>query len=465
LNRDGSFDNWRIEMTATPTINLPARDVEVAGDYDVVVCGGGPAGCAAALGAARSGSKTLLIEQSGCLGGTATISMNQHLARFTAYGHSPDIAGGIADEVFRRSIAEGGGMKWLRAGAQDVEDHLVEQLMIDFEGFKLLLDRMMEEAGVEIFFYTQLADAVVEDGRIVAAIVTNKSGCYAVRAKRFIDCTGDADLAFRAGCPTVKGRPQDGRMQPVSMMYRVGGVDVPLAQDYYSFQDPHMAGFCRKAHELGLLDWQTSCGGLWWNKNRPGEVVPNFSHMHVDATDFRDLTRACILGRRQVQEAFKAMKALVPAFKDSFLIDTAPYIGIRETRRIDALYTMTVDDIRNATIFEDSIGLGSSHTDVHNPDGPGQDAGNVFRLPDGKYYSIPYRTLVPRGVANLVVAGRCHGASHGAVGSTRFMAQCLIMGEAAGRAASLGIERGVGFAELPVRELQARLERAGAILR
>jgi len=454
-------------MSPSPTIRLPARDVEVVGDYDVVVCGGGPAGVTAAIGAARSGCRTLLVEQFGCLGGTATVAMNQKVARFTAYGHSPDIAGGITAELFHRSIAEADGMKWLRRGAQDVPDRMVEELMIEFEGFKLLLDRMMEEAGVEVFFHTQLADAVVEGGRIGAAVVTNKSGCFAVRARRFIDCTGDADLAFRAGCPTVKGRPEDGRMQPVSMLYRVGGVDVARAQDYFYNQDPMMKEFCRKAQERGLLGpWRSSCSGLWWNENRPGEVVPNFSHMHVDATDFRALSKACALGRRQVQEAFRAMKALVPGFEKSFLIDTAQYLGIRETRRIEALYMMTVDDIKGATIFEDSIGLGSSHTDVHSPDGPGQCQKNVFRLPDGKYYSIPYRTLVPKsGPENLAVAGRCHGATHGALGSTRFMTQCMIMGEAAGRAAALGIEGDASFAEVPVGELQSRLERSGGILR
>ncbi|MFC1479688.1 FAD-dependent oxidoreductase [Planctomycetota bacterium] len=189
------------------------------------------------------------------------------------------------------------------------------------------------------------------------------------------------------------------------------------------------------------------------------------SVMHMDGTDFRDLTKACILGRKQVQEAFRAMKALVPGFENSFLIDTAQYIGIRETRRIEALYMMSVEDIQNATIFEDSIGLGSSHTDVHSPDGPGQCQKNIFRLADGEYYSIPYRTLVPHRIDNIAVAGRCHGASHGALGSTRFMTQCMIMGEAAGRAAVLSIEKGSSFANVPVPELQKRLEDAGGILR
>lgn len=451
---------------STQHIRIPAREVEVLGDYDVVVCGGGPAGITAAISAARSGNRTLIIEQFGCLGGTATVAMNQKVARFTAYGHSPDIAGGITGELFRRSIAEADAMKWLRRGAQDLPDRMVEELMVEFEGFKLLLDRMMEEAGVEVFFYTQVADAVVEGDEVVAAVLTNKSGCFAVRAKRFIDCTGDADLAFRAGCPTIKGRPKDGRMQPMSMLYRVGGVDVERAQDYFYNQDPMMKGFCRKAQEQGLLgDWRSSCGGLWWNENRPGEVVPNFSHMHLDGTDFRDLTRACILGRKQVQEAFRAMKALVPGFENSFLIDTAQYLGVRETRRIQARYMMTVEDIRNATIFEDSIGLGSSHTDVHSPDGPGQCQDNLFRLPDGKYYSIPYRTLVPERLKNVAVAGRCHGASHGALGSTRFMTQCMIMGEAAGTAAVLSIEEKRSLAEVSVEELQKRLEEAGGILK
>jgi FAD dependent oxidoreductase len=448
------------------TVLEPAKELEVVGDYDVVVAGGGPAGIAAAISAARAGLKTLIIEQFGCLGGTATVAMNQKIARFTAYGHSPDIAGGITREIFMRCIDEAQGMKWLRRGAEDIEDRMVEELMIELEGFKFLLDRMMEEAGVEVFFYTQLADVVLEGDEISAAIITNKSGRFAVRAKRFIDCTGDADLAFRAGCPTVKGRPEDGKMQPVSLMYRVGGVDVDRAQHYFYEEDFCLKEFCKKAQEMGILgDWRSSCGGLWWNKNRPGEVIPNFSHMHLDATDFKDLSQACILGRKQVQEAFAAMKQLVPGFEQSFLIDTAQYIGIRETRRIVADYTMTVDDIKNMTIFEDSIGLGSSHTDVHSPDHGGQDKGNIFRLPDGKYYSIPYRTLVPQKVGNIAVAGRCHSASHGALGSTRFMTQCMIMGEAAGTAAALSVENDCSFADVDISKLQGVLEEAGGVLR
>jgi hypothetical protein len=431
----------------------PAREIEILGEYNVVVAGGGPAGVCAGLAAARLGMKTLIVEQFGCLGGMVTSGLHQKIAVFTAEGGSPEIVGGIGREIARRAIDE-----------YEADDPGRPGVFVEIEGFKYLLDRIAEEAGLEVLFYSQVSDAVVEDGRVTGLMLNNKSGRFAALGEVVIDCTGDADVAFRAGCRMMHGRPEDGKMQPVTLMYRVGGVDWPLAQRYWK-EDRRLMGFCKKAAEAGLMGpWQTTLGGFWWGPSRPDQVGVNFTHMHLDGSSAPDLTRAAVWGRKQVWEAVRAMKELVPGFENSYLIDTAAMIGVRETRRIFGDYVLTADDIKNQAIFDDSIGLGGAFIDIHNTEGPGKDAKDGYRLPQGCYYSIPYRTLVPEKMDGLLVAGRCHSATHEAAGSTRWMSQCMVMGQAAGTAAALAVRsssqpRGVG-----VKSLQQQLRSDGAVL-
>jgi len=437
----------------TEKLRRPARDVDVLGSYDVVVAGGGPAGVCAGLAAARSGMKTLLVEQFSCLGGMATAGLHQKIAVFRGAGGRPDIVGGIPREIADRAVA-------------DHEAHMRGQdLFVEVEGFKYLLDCMAEEAGLDLLYYSRVSETVLEDGRLTGLLLNTKSGTCAALARRVVDCTGDADVAFRAGCPTTHGRPEDGAMQPCTLMYRVAGVDWPAVQAYMK-DDRGLTEFCRRAAEKGLMrPWQSQLMGFWWIPSRPDHVGINFTHMHLDGTSAADLTTAAVEGRRQVREAVRAMRELIPGFEKSYLIDTASYIGIRETRRIQGEYVLTEQDVREQTIFEDSIGLGAAFIDIHNVEGPGMDRRSGFHLPEGGYYSIPYRTLVPHGVENLLVAGRCHSATHEAAGSTRWMTQCMVMGEAAGVAAALSIEADVPSRAVAVGDLQSALRAAGAILK
>lgn len=263
----------------------------------------------------------------------------------------------------------------------------------------------------------------------------------------------------------MHGRPGDGRMQPVTLMYRVGGVDWPRAGQYWR-EDAQLRGFCKKAVEAGLMGpWQSQLMGFWWGPARPDQVGVNFTHMHYDGASAFDMSKASIEGRRQVREAVRAMRELAPGFENSYLIDTAAYVGVRETRRIFGEYVLTADDLKNLTIFEDTIGLGGAFIDIHNTEGPGMDSKSGYHLPPGAYYSIPYRTLVPETVDGLLIAGRCHSATHEAAGSTRWMSQCMVMGQAAGAAASLAVSDAVLPRGVDIAMLQERLERDGAILR
>ena len=248
-------------------------------------------------------------------------------------------------------------------------------------------------------------------------------------------------------------------------MYRVGGVEWGKVETYLQV-DGGLREFCRKATDQGLMrPWQSVLMGFWWIPSRPDQVGINFTHMHFDGASAFDLTAASIEGRKQVQEAVRAMRALIPGFEKSYLIDTAAYVGIRETRRIYGEYVLTVEDLKNQTTFDDSIGLGAAFVDIHNVEGPGMDKKSGYHLPPGGYYSIPYRTLVPEKIDNLLVAGRCHSATHEAAGSTRWMTQCMVMGQAAGTAATLAIQGNATPRSVNVGKLRKRLATDGAILR
>lgn len=435
------------------TITEPARETEVMGEFDVAVAGGGPAGVCAGLAAARRGMRTLLVEQFNCLGGMATSGLHQKIAVFVGSGGAPEIVAGIAREIAERATKDYEA-DWRSSG-----------LFVEIEGFKYLLDRMAEESGVEVLFYSQVSDALSDSDRVTGIILNNKSGRFAALAKIVVDCTGDGDVAFRAGCRMMRGRAGDGKTQPLTLMYRVGGVDWPRCARYWS-EDAELRGFCRQAVEKGLMrPWQSQLMGFWWIPTRPDQVGVNFTHMHLDGSSAFDLTKASIEGRRQVREAVLAMRELVPGFENSYLIDTAPYVGVRETRRICGEYTLTEEDIRNQTIFHDGIGLGAAFVDIHNVDGPGMDAKSGYHLPEGGYYSIPYRTLVPERIENLLVAGRCHSATHEAAGSTRWMSQCMVMGQAAGTAAALAVESRTVPRLIDINALRQALLADGAILR
>lgn len=429
------------------------RNLPVVGEYEVVVAGGGPAGICAGLAAARRGRHVLLVEQFGCLGGMATAGLHQKIAVFVGGGGTPDIVGGIPREIAGR------------ADKDREADFRPEGLFVEMEGLKLLLDEMAEEAGLNLLYYTQVGEPLLDGDRITGIVVHNKSGAQAVLGQRVLDCTGDADVAFRAGCRVMHGRPEDGNMQPATLMYRVGGVDRAQVLEYQQ-QDRQLKEFCRKAVQKGLMrPWQSELMGFWWIPSRPDQYNINFTHMHVDGTSAADLTRACIEGRKQVQEVVRAMRALIPGFENSYLIDTAASIGIRETRRIYGEYVLTAEDIMSQTVFEDSIGLGAAFIDIHNVEGPGMDRRSGYHQPPGGYYSIPYRTLVPEKFEHLLVAGRCHSATHEAAGSTRWMTQAMVMGQAAGTAAALSIEHGVTPRAIDIPRLQETLTQDGAMLR
>jgi hypothetical protein len=421
-------------------------------EVDVLVVGGGPAGVGAAFAAARNGAETLVVEQFNCLGGVATAGGHGHISKYDENGTGRRVVGGIAHEIGERVVDRGIGIRPSSA-------------YVDFEveGMKLLLDEMAEESGVSLLYYTFFSDTIVENGTVVGAVIQNKGGRQVVRAQRVIDCTGDGDVAFNAGCPYEIGRPKDSKCQPVTLMFTIGGVNWDRVKEYrkgYNVND-----LWKKAHENGDMEpFQTNLMGWWWTPTRPDQVGVNFTHViYIDSTKAEDLTKATIEARKQAYETIEVYRKYVPGMENCYMVSTPNTIGIRESRRIMGDYILTEEDVKGQREFDDNICYGSFYVDIHCIDGPGMDA-TVWRPPKGFKYHIPYRVLIPRKAENLLTAGRCISCTHVALGSIRVMVQCIGMGEAAGTAAALSLKTDVPPRQLDIATLQDQLHNQNCIL-
>lgn len=429
-----------------------AERLPLAGEADVVIAGGGPAGIVAAVAAARQGAKVLLIEQFNCLGGVAGAGGHGHISRFDEGGTGRQIIGGIADEIARRVVAGGWGFRNSYG------------VWFEIEGLKVVLEQLAGETGVQLLYHTFVAESVVEEGTLQGVIIQNKGGRQWIRASRVVDGTGDGDVAFHAGCPFEMGRREDGRCQPATLMFTLGGVDWSRVRQWRT--DWAMSHVWAEAQRRGdMRPFQTALMGFWWTPTRPDQVGVNFTHLlHVDATRAEDLTRATIEGRKQVLESITVFRKYVPGMEQCYLISTPQTVGIRESRRILGEYVMTEDDVKGQVVFEDTIAFGSFFIDIHAIDGPGMSS-TVWHPPAPFKYGIPYRILVPRNVENLLVAGRCVSCTHVAMGSLRVMATCMALGEAAGMAAALSLQRRIPPRRLDPEILREHLRREGAIVR
>jgi hypothetical protein len=334
----------------------------------------------------------------------------------------------------------------------------------EVEGMKLVLEQMAAECGAELLYHTFLSDAIRDGRNLTGVIVQNKDGRQAILAKRVIDCTGDGDVAARAGCEFDVGEDGTGHCQPVTLMFTIGGVDYDKVKAFRG-SDYKLQAVWKKAQDAGdMRPFQNQIMGWWWTPTRPDQVGINFTHVNfIDATKAGDLTRATVEARQQAYEAIQVYRKYVPGMENCYMVSTPNTVGIRETRRIRGLHTLTKADVLAEQPFADSIGYGSFFIDIHNCSGPGMDR-KEQRPRTGFRYQIPYRITVPKDVDNLLVAGRCVSVDHEALGSLRVMPQCGVLGQAAGVAAVLSIRQGVPPSKVDVAALQQTLREQDCIL-
>lgn len=424
------------------------KELDVRFDVDVCVAGGGPAGIAAAVMAARQGAKVLLLESQGFFGGAGTAGL---VPAFMPFENGKEfLAEGIGREVYEKS----------RVDPAVIMDRTVG---IQVERLKKIYDDMVQEAGVSFLFFATVIDVVKKDNRIENLIVSTKSGLFAVKAKVFIDATGDADICARSDVPFELG-DEDGNTQAASLCSLWADIEwkkmrtdhnlfleKAFEEGVFTQKDRHVPGFCRAG---------VTSGGA------------NIGHVFgIDGTNDEDLTRGMITGRKILPEFRNFFNNYVKeGYEHAFPMVSASYLGVRESRRIVGEYVMTLQDFIDRASFDDEIGRFSYPVDLHAASASQEDFNKFetdhskFRYADGESYGIPYRALLPQKVDNLLVAGRCISADRSMLSSVRVMPGCFITGQAAGMAAALCADRNCGPKELNVRLLQRALKKAGAYL-
>lgn len=461
-------------MDTTATIPY-ARPLPVAPEFDVVVVGGGPSGIGAAIAAARAGARTLLIERYGYLGGNLTAGLVGPCMTSFSLDGSEQLIRGIFEEFVQRMVAEGGALHPSGIPAGSAYCGFIEYghdkvTPFDPECAKITALRMVREAGVELLLHTLVVDTITAPGaagkpEITGLVCASKSGLHVQPAKRYVDCSADGDLAALAGAEIAIGRDSDGLMQPMTMFFRVQGVDDAKVEEYVRTHPDDFrpyASIVAKATAEGRFPAPRKGIGVY-KTLQPGVWRVNTSRvLRRNGTDVHDLTAAEIEGREQVMALLAFFRSDLPGFENATLLDTAATIGVRETRRVVGDYTLTLGDLQNGRRFEDVIALCGYPVDIHDPSGAG--GGTAEAPPTANTYEIPYRVLVPRDVDGLLVAGRAVSATHEALGAIRVMPPCFAMGEAAGTAAAMSLAAGIAPRAVNVTELQARLREEGVFL-
>ena len=439
-------------------IEEPSRTIPVMAETDVLVVGSGPGGLAAALAAAREGVDTMLVERHGCFGGVITQAMIGTIAWYRTNDKVVD-AGGIGVEFEQRAADMGASLS------------VFEYEIIDTEVFKYIADQVVQEAGITPLLHCPTVDVILEGNAVKGVVTESKSGRQAILAKRVIDATGDADLAFRSGAPCRKD-PKD-ELEPVSVNFGCSGVDIDKFIEYTMSKPSTVADWgdesgkkeedefstylvepFNKAKEAGEIPGYARIESYWGNLTDAGEISSlNAVHMAgFDPTDVWDLTKAEMEGRQQVMWAVAALKKYTPGFGQARLRTMGASLGTRESRKIIGEYGLTEHDVLNEARFDDSIGIFPEFLDGN----------KIAIMPStGRYFHVPYGIILPQNVENLLVAGRCVAGDKTSHAATRQMMCCAVTGQGAGVAAAVSVKDNAGLREIDITKVQKALVNQG----
>lgn len=415
--------------------------------YDLIVVGGGFAGVAAAISAAKNGVDVLLIEKYNALGGAAVNALVMPFMSFWTKDPETEEKKYISGDLFLEIVDE-------MSKLTEKENSDVRPIGFDEEILKLVLNRMALKYGVNLLFNTTVTEAVVTDGKITAIKAFGKSKHLELFADHFIDATGDAELSMLAGCSYKLGREKDELCQPMTLCFRMAGVDREKYVENRSkinplYQEFKEKGLIKNPREDVLIFRNLNDGVLHFNSTRIIKKNP---------TDPFEITQAEIEAREQVFELHQFLKENIEGFENSRVLSTALQIGIRESRKIEGEYTLTVEDLKSLARFDDAIAVANYDIDIHNPEGAGT---SHYYFGPGEWYEIPYRCLIPKNMDNLLVAGRCISSTHEAQASYRIMPFCAELGQAAGTAVAVAKKNQTSVRDVDVKQVQEILRSEG----
>lgn len=416
--------------------------------WDLIVLGGGLSGIAAAVTAKRRGLSVLLLEKAGYAGGAVTTML---VTPFMPYETVVDgepflLSRGFFTEL-REILSE--------VGAIGTKENKTQNTL-HAELAKIALDRLILREGVEVLYHSVLAGVTKENGKIQSVLMATKAGPLSFKARYFIDATGNADLAMMSGCPFKLGRT-DGLCQPMTLCFRIGNIDVTefranrelLQEKYKALKE---SGEIKNPREDVLYFRTLSDGVVHFNTTRVARLNP---------TDPYDVTKAEMEAREQMLEIYHLLREHIPGCEHCELLYSGEEIGIRESRMIEGEYTLTAEDLKNYISFPDRIAAGNYDLDIHNPEGTGT---SHYFFPAGKWYTIPFRTMIPKNIENLLVTGRSISTTHEAQASIRIMPIVTTLGEAAGIGVSVAADEGKSLREADIEEIQRRLKENGAFI-
>ena len=452
----------------------------MAKTYDIIIAGGGISGSMAAVSAARNGANVLIIEKEGYLGGMLTAGGVGPMMSFHA--GSTQVIRGLTDELITRLKKAGKSPGHIF----DTTGYVPTVTPFDSEAMKYELENMVTESGGDILYHTVLAGVKTKEKEIGKIIVCNKEGLTELCAKVFIDATGDADLSYWSGVECTKGREGDGLCQPMTLNMKMSNVDIdeikrfakenpeqfPRIEENVSIVDnsPRLSiggfkGMFEKAVAEGEITFKRSNDILFFETNNKNEVIVNTTRViKLDPTNANELTLAEIEGRRQVHELEKFLITRVPGFENAALVYSGPRIGVRSSRQIKGLYTITKEDLLSCRVFDDGVAISAYPIDIHPPEGIADSGSPDEFLPEDGRYSIPYRSMVNDRIDNLITVGRCISATYEAQGAIRTTPTVGAIGHAGGAAASIAAKLGIPARKVPFNELRRILEAQNAYL-